>query len=439
MATWPSYMDPEYEFTDQLTQPMKLAGRATAPYTGPDTVYSAYTPDWQPGGTELALLGDDAAADHTLSGPITIQSLSWPSEDGASIGQDIWWEKMHLLPRDIILGNILSTVDTTIDIFNAYRTTSQQWTGFVNNAGAGTEMLSLSLPESFAALQGKQFTYRVTTEGPAQVNTVLEYTFTGTGTVNQPISFIRLVAFPYEPETPIEEELSWLTEVIPGADGTEQRIAWREFPRQEFVYVVQRDQGPERQKLRNRLFDRQELPWGLPVWTEETELTVAAVATDTVLTVARPYISDFRVGQQLMLWQDEDTFETGLITALSPTQITLSSGVVSPWAVGTKVLPMRTAVLASPLPSSRGSVGLAPYTLRFRVTDNETDLAQTNSWSTYNSKVLLDDFNFIDQDVSESDEIPIILLDNEIGRILQVSSQTVSRRTSRKKFISKKV
>lgn len=411
-----------------------INGRSTAnAYAAHEAQWTAAVGHWNPGGSELALAGSlGGASTPVVASPVSTDS---PGGEAFSIGAD-WWEKVHVIPRRIALGNILSTTDTNIDIFNADRYSSRTWTAFDNGAGTGTEMVGLSLPAVYAALQGTTETFRVTLDGPGQVDDVLGYTFSGQGETNQPISFTRILAFPYPPEAGVEEMLAWLTDILEHDDGTEQRIALRDFPRQSFSFNLQRSSGPERQRVERRLFDRQHLPWGLPVWPEEVALRVAAIPTDTALLVDQTYNSDFRVGGSLILFADETTFETALITEIHPTRLILNSGLAGSWAVGSRVMPLRTAILRS-FSGRRHPVNLSEHELEFLVTDNEADLAQTNWWSTVNGKLLIDDDNLTEGTASESWERRVTVFDNATGLMRQISRTDMSFRVSERRWSTK--
>jgi hypothetical protein len=438
MTAHPGFLDTTYELTDQLTNPFFLpgvSGTSSAAYDGPDTTYATHEIAWQPGGAELALLIQALAGPSTYV-VVTVTSTAHPGYPNEGIG-GLWWGFVHVLPRSISLGNVLSTTDVTIDIFNATRDASKNWTAFMNNAGAGTSMLSLSLPETFLALEGKTFTFRITLDGPGEVDTTLDYTFTGQGQVEQAISFTRVLTFPYRPETPIRERLSWLTSIVAADDGTEQRVALRDFPRQEFSFTVQRSSGVERQRFENIVFDRHAFAWGLPDYSQGTKLRSAASALDTQILLRTTTTSDFRPGKSLILRIDETTFETALINAVRPTNITLNSGLVSNYPVGTEVFPLRTVNLGASIASRRFPGGLTEYLCEFKVTDNETTLGATNFWPQLNSKVLLDDDNFVVNAVPEVLQRPTIVIDNSTGVIRQTSREPVDNRVTRMMWVTR--
>ena len=433
MAIHPGVLTPATDITDQIANPLLLPGRSTASaYAAQADPWTAPLGAWAPGGSELALSVATPLVGASSSVTPSVPSDDHPGVVVSAMGQD-WWEYVHALPRIIALGNILSTTDTTIDIYNADRTASRNWTGFDNGAGAGTEMVGLSLPDTFVSQSGAQETFRVTLDGPGEVDDFLGYQFTGQAEVNQSISFTRVLAFPYLPEAGVDETLSWLTDIPTSDDKTEQRIMLRRFPRQTFAFDLQRSSGPERQRVNRRVFDRMHLPWGLPVPTEEVELRVAAVPTDTQIYLDQTWNSDFRVGGSLILYVSETEYETALITTVHPTSIIINSALVGSFPVGTRVMPLRTTLMQK-FPWDRHRVNLSEHDVEFLVTDNETYIGQSNFWDTVNGKLLIDDDNFVDGTLPEGFTRPVTVIDNATGVVRQVSRAELTFRSSQKKW-----
>ena len=75
--------------------------------------------------------------------------------------------------------------------------------------------------------------------------------------------------------------------------------------------------------------------------------------------------------------------------------------------------------------------------MQFRVDNNDISIASTAAFSSFNSKVLFDDFNAMRQVMTESFERQIIVLDGETGVTDQVSNWTRNRRGSFKTFVAR--
>lgn len=368
-----------------------------------------------------------------------------PAAEFESVGPPVihgiaehWFDIIHILPRSIVLGNILTTINRTIDIYNAYLYESHDLEAFINNAGAGTSITDLpALPYAILPQESLLLTLEVTPDGAPTINTTLDFDTDEPYLLSIPITGTRIVMFPYEPEAPLTERLLFLTDVLVAEDGTEQRISLRKAPRQEFVMRLLREDGPERQKVDFLLFDWQSRVFGVPIWTEPSYLTGVATAGDTTVNVDDTTLGDFRAGGLAIVFESEDTFDALEVVTVGPTSIEFNTPLLNSYAVGTRVMPLRTCITSTPAKEKKYAVNLAEFEVTMRVLDNDVDLGSTSGWPTFNSKVLLNDPNAIEQTLDGSIERQITVFDGSTGKFSQASTWNRARHGSAKTFITR--
>lgn len=351
-------------------------------------------------------------------------------------GSEFWFEKVHVIPRRFDFGNLLTSQQEPFEIFNAFRDTDQSWTAFINNAGEGVSIVSQpSLPTTIGALEGLQLTLSIETTGEASVDTTLDFVFSS-GTTSVPITLERVVLFPLQPEAGYRETLEFLTEILGHVDGSEQRIALRKNPRQLFDWTIAVPDGASRSRLENIIYEWQRRIFGIPIWHEATRLTVAATTGDTTINVRETAYRDFRVGSLVVVYVSDTQNDVGTIatSGLGATTITLESGLLSDYPVGTLVVPLRTGSIRGLARGRRYPSGAQELRIGFRVDDNDSDLADTSSWTMLNSKVLLDGNNAIGQTLTESFDQQVTIIDNETGVVSQISNWDYNKRISNKTF-----
>lgn len=311
---------------------------------------------------------------------------------GAGFG---WFEDVHVLPRSIDLGNLITSQTIDFDVFNGYRYAEKTFASFTNNAGSGISTSGLpSLPTSVFRLDTVEFDVIVDTDGDSTIDGTFDIVIGGE-TISVPISGSRIVMFPYQPNAPLDETLEFLTEVLTAVDGTEQRIALRKNPRQVFNFTVMADNDRERQRISNLLFDWQGRVFGLPVWAESTRLTSDVSVNDTTINVTSTANADYRTGDLAIVLKDDDTFDALTVASTTSTSITFSSEITNAYTAGDSdvlVMPLRTVFCESAVTRSKYKVGPEEFQLTFRVIDNDADLADTTGWTSHpsNSKVILD-------------------------------------------------
>ncbi len=352
---------------------------------------------------------------------------------GSSSGGFDWFETFHVVPRSFDFGNLLSDQSTPIEVFNAFRRLPQrEWTSFTNNAGAGTSLGGApSLPTLVDPLSGVPMTVDVSTNGAAFVDATLDFFFSGVGTAYVPIVIQRIVLWGLIPELPYAERLGFLSDVRSSKDGSEQRASLRKNPRQSWAYEYVMEEGVEAQILENLLFDFQARTFGVPVWDEDSEVTVAVAAGDTTITVNDTAWRNYRDGGLVAIFQSQSVFDVLEIDVggITPTTITVTSPTVNAYSIGTKVFPLATCMAPALISGERYPVGLRRARIRFEASDNDVDLADLTPFSSYNGKLFLDLGNsMIRGNVGQQFQQDLVRIDGGTGLVFQDSNWDRNKR-----------
>lgn len=381
----------------------------------------------------MPYLQDDISSADTIElienrPPVTVEMFE-AEEALQSAGTYDFFEDFHVIPRAFDFGNLLSDQSTPIEVFSAFRHATYPWQTFVNNAGTGVSLGSdPPLPIDVPPLTGFQMTLDVSANGPPYVDSTLDFGF-DIGTIYVSITIQRIVLWGLEPEMPYSEILGFLTDVMAARSGIEQRFSLRKNPRQTFEYSYLIEEGETRQVLENLLFDWQARIFGVPVWWEDTALTIAATAGDISIAVGATAYRDFRVGGLVAIFTSQTEFDVLTVDTIGATSLDFTSPLVNSYDAGTLVFPLRPCHAESIVSGSRYPVGLARMSIAFRSTANDADLADVSAFATYNGKVLLDRFNSVLSQTSPEDfEQELIDIDNETGVPLRESPWDLHKR-----------
>jgi hypothetical protein len=341
-----------------------------------------------------------------------------------------WFERWHVLPGRLDLGNVLTTQVTQIELLNNFRRESRTWEAFVNNAGAGITATNLpSLPTVLAALTSFLVDIQVSTLGPPNISGTLDFDIdTAVDILEVPVTGTRITIFQYRPQAPIKEVLEFKTDIIELNDGTEQRINVREAPRQRFQFKIRTDDDRTRDSINAVLFDWQSRVFGIPVWFESKPLLQPLAISDTTVFVDTTF-ADFRVGGLVMIYDNNFATEALEISAVNPGNLELDVGVGQAFdAIDTVVAPVRTALTKPTLGQGRFAIGPTDFGLEFLVLDN-IDLADASAFATYQgagqtvAKPLIDRLNFMKgATLSEGIRRKVTRLDPETAPPVQFSS-----------------
>lgn len=127
-------------------------------------------------------------------------------------------------------------------------------------------------PVSFDALQQQTFEISITPQAPLTIDATFAFNFTlGVGRLQFIASRANVVDM--QPEEPIEQTVSWSTNVLRAHDGTEQRISTRPLPRRAFRYNIILPDDDEIRQTRRTFHSALGSPVVLPQWHEGFEIT----------------------------------------------------------------------------------------------------------------------------------------------------------------------
>lgn len=349
-----------------------------------------------------------------------------------------WFEKCHVFPGRIDLGNVLSVQVRELELFNAFRRPLEPvtWETFVNNAGAGITVTNLpGLPFVIEAFDSFVVDVSISTSGPPSITGSLDFTFSAptAATFVVPVTGNRITIFQYRPQTPIRELLIFKTDIIKLFDGSEQRIKLREAPRQVFDFTVRTDDDRTRDKINAVLFDWQARVFGIPLWHEAEPLT-AAIAIDDLVINFDTTTSDYRIDSLVMVYDGNFNFEALEVDSFTASSITVKTGFVKAFdTLSAIVMPIRTAYTKPSLQNSRFAIGPSDFRMNFEVLDN-VDLADIGATTTYQgagqtiAKPVLDGLNFMPGNtIDEGLRRKVVELDTQVGPKITLSPWSKSK------------
>jgi hypothetical protein len=369
--------------------------------------------------------------------PATLPASSFEGQEAKDPGQ-FFFERVWTSPSSIELGSIITTVTRAIEIYNSYRNAARTFTSATPNAGPGVTFDGLpSLPAILAAQAGAVFDVVISASGPPDIDGTLDFVL-DSGAIAIPITGSRVIMFPYEPETPIQEVLRFQTDILKARDNSEQRVSMGKHPRQEFELVFRLEEGSDRRTFHMLMAGAQAGVLGLPVWFESRKLGADITALDTTITVDTTF-ADFRVGALAIIWSAASTFESLEIQSLTATSITFTSAVSNSYGTDdTIVAPLRLTRTEGTASGQKYIKNMDEYRMKFIVMDNDVDLSDTSAWGSFNSKVMLSDPNWVGDSptITESISTRIEVIDNEITGRVQYTDDVLSALSSTKGFIA---
>ncbi len=298
-------------------------------------------------------------------------ALRWPATGRLAhrFAED-YFDRIHLTPTVLSLGNVVSELTRELAVWNAWRTHPQTLTALRLEGDAGSTLTApAALPVLLRPLQERVLTLTVGLDGPPVIDAVAVLTFADGATRSIRVDGLRLNAWTLPPNwsEPLTETLAWLTDVQIAVAGTVTRTPLREAPRRSWEFAVLADRV-ERRWVEHALFDWTARAWALPVFVDTTRLGATLVVGAVEIPVDTTGL-DFAVGSLAMLWRDVATYELIEIVQIANGRVSLRAPTRRAWPIGTRLMPCRTARLTDAPELRRHTDSLVSSQLRFEATE----------------------------------------------------------------------
>lgn len=296
---------------------------------------------WPPGSSLISQPGQTQLITH------------WPVEAAgrgiscvaATSYSDDFYHRVHINPKQIDLGNVVSVQVTPIWVWNAFL--EPRTLQAIDGTDAGLQVNGQAAPPLlFAGLQERIWQLSVTPDGQPVLDTEVSWSFDDGSAPAVRVTANRIIAWSFAPDwgDSITERLTAQTDILQSDSGVEQRRALRLAPRREFeaqMYAEDR----ERQLLDLSLFGWSGRIWALPIWPDIQLLAQPVLAGSDRIACSTAYL-DFVAGGLAML-RGESAFEYEVvqIEGIDAGGLDLVREVQREWPHGSRLYPVRTAQL----------------------------------------------------------------------------------------------
>lgn len=328
---------------------------------------------------------------------------------------DDWYDRVHVIPSRLDLGNLVSVQQRTVTVWNAWRAQSLTLTALQMDGADGIAATGPgALPLAFTPLQERSWQVAIGENGPANIDATLTWVFAGQPDVALVITGQRLTAWLTMPDWSggIMETLAWLTEIEQAWTGQQDRTPCRQAPRRDWEFAVV-FAGTERQLAETMLFGWRARNWALPVWPDQSVLATALAAGSMTIPVGTAGL-DFAVGETALLRLAFDQYELVEVSDIAADSITLSLPTAQDWPAGTLIYPCRVARLTDTPNLTRKSSNVLTTTLRFEAKE-ECDWPAVAPSSTYLGFPVLEDRIEESDDPAASYDRLLDITDNSTG------------------------
>jgi hypothetical protein len=306
---------------------------------------------------------------------INYPSVFAPGLSGQITGHyfDDFYNRIHVNPNPLALGNLLSEETRQAYVWNAFFT-AQTLDAVTKEDATGISVTEPeAAPTDYAPLEEKTYTIAVSTAGPPTIQASINFEF-AVYTITLSITGSRMTLWRWIPQQQYTETLAWKTNILQTRAG-EQRIAMRAAPRQIFDFSFFRP-AREISQIRTVVDNWSHRVWGLPVW-KEAAAGVSAAAGVVSIDCDTAY-RDFREDSLAVLWESADKAEAVNVTNVRSDGIDIDPALQNDFA-NALVMPLRRALTPEGVNFTRGRAqDYSEASASFVVIDNE-DLSASRS------------------------------------------------------------
>lgn len=284
-----------------------------------------------------------------------------------------WYYRIHLIPAQLDLGNLLSTQERTVHVWNAFFNDVSVTAFAVGGDDTGIDVTEPDTPTyTIPALNLSSYPIAITSDGPPTINASLDWTI-GSSDYSVPITGRRVVLWPFSPQwsDSVDETLEWKTSIQASRNGTEQRFALRASPRRIHEYNMLLEDN-DVQIADSLLFGWAGRLYALPLWQEHSGLALDAAVDDTEITLD----TDDRTFPEdgvIVLYADSETYETAEIETNNGGSLALKNGLSNAWPAGTRVFPVLVSALDPNVTTARPTDRTMQTVMRFVGNPTQTD------------------------------------------------------------------
>ncbi|MBP8005342.1 MAG: hypothetical protein KAZ18_00340 [Acinetobacter sp.] len=333
---------------------------------------------------------------------------------------DDYYNRIHIAPSTLALGNIASEQSQSVLVWNAYL--GPKTLLGIENIPEGINVSGQNTPPfNFTALQELTWDISISPDGPSTIVTTLVWRFNAEQ-ADLRITGNRIIAFGFlvDWSKPVNESLQWLTNILQSSSGHEQRRSLRLAPRisYEADLLLHEQERQYFELIVVGWFDR---TFAIPVWNHQLWLKTAHAAGGLVIYCDTTH-REFKPNR-LAILRGETAFEneTVEVESVLADRLILKRPLIRNWSAGTCLSPALTAQLETAPQLIKRTDRMMRTRVVFNVVE-QVDYQQSPLATTYRTYPVLTEKPNESNDLTHSHERLFQTLDNNTARFLKVDT-----------------
>lgn len=283
-----------------------------------------------------------------------------------------FYERVHVTPNVLALGNLVSTQIRTFEVWNAFFTSNNNISLTPTGDTTGIILTEPAIPPTlYGALESREYQVEVGLTGPPTIDVIYTWVF-DTETRTLELTGQRVIIFAFSPDwsDAVVERYEFLTQIIEADDGSENRYRLRTNPRRSLEYRVLVESDDKRW-LELYLWTWKARLFAVPIWTDCARTTALTPIGDFVVDVVTTDFTSFKVGGLAIFVIDQRTTEAVEISSVDPTSLTLIRATLQSWPTGTRIYPALTGRMVEDQSINQPTADITFASIKFDFVDND--------------------------------------------------------------------
>jgi len=285
---------------------------------------------------------------------------------------DDFYERVHITPAVIGLGNLVSEQIRSFSVWNAFFTSNNNISLIAVGDTTGIVLTEPAIPPTlYNALEAREYLLNVGLVGPAAIEVVYTWLF-DTESRTLEVTGNRVIIFAFSPDwsDAVTERYEWLTQIIEADDGGERRNRLRTTPRRSLEYRVLVTSDDKRW-FELYLWDWKARLFAVPIWTDCVFTTADTPIGDLVIDVAFTEFTSFKIGGVAIFIIDQRDVEAVEIANITATTLILLRPTLKAWPSGTRIYPSLVGRLTEDQQIVQPTADIVFASVKFEFVDNE--------------------------------------------------------------------
>lgn len=252
---------------------------------------------------------------------------------------DDFYNNVYVYPANLDFGPITEDVPRTIQVWNAYLTSTTVDSIIPASSADDITISGDSLPGTLLALQVGTYTFTAAQAGPSQVNVEYTFTFSDGSTVVMVVKGRRAQAWPFAVnwKRPFKVNYQFETEILTSHSGKEQRRSVLQEPRKSLEFSLVIRDSLHFENFRRLMMKTHTDLWILPEVTRRATLSSGIAEGGQSFTLAT--VPTWVQVNAIVVLQQSGQSELHTIDTVVGNTITIKSPVVNDWATGAILSP----------------------------------------------------------------------------------------------------